>query len=137
MPKVLKDDLLQDEVRAVVREAGSFEAAASALHINKATLWRFHERGCAIARTRLTIREALKRIKSETNFAQNVTNSTNRDADDHVTNLRTIRAFCQSMIALVDAYEHVTSKGEPTPATAVTVQRRTASRDAQSGRRNL
>lgn len=136
MPKVLKDDLLQDEVRAVVRETGSFTAAASMLHISKVTLWRFHETGCAIMRTRLAIREALRRIKSETNFTENVTNSISQEADVQVTNLRTIRAFCQSMIALVDAYERVNRKGEPTPATAVAVHRRTASDDTQSGRRN-
>jgi hypothetical protein len=141
MPKIVKDDLLQDKVRALVQAAGSYAAAARMLDINKVTIWRFHETGCAIDRTRVAIKEALRRVESEinnkksvTDNAGNVTNSLGKKTDLQVPDLRMIRAFCQSMIALVDAYESIDTGS--TNATKITAGRGTASDDPQSGRRN-
>lgn len=136
MPKVLKDEALQNEVREIVREAGGFTAASNLLHVNKVALWRFHETGCAILRTRTIIKNAVEHLKSETKFQKRETNEINQQVGVQLADLGVIRSFCQSMIALVDAYERIAGSQEPAAAMTNTLPNQESSANARSGKRN-
>lgn len=113
MPKAKVDALLINEIQAFVKEVGGFSIAARILNVEKTMLWRFHQKGCAIDRNRLLLREALERYRNATN-AQKATPSVAKTAMTTSAtvvpvlqgeDLAKMRLFFQNMLALVDVYE--------------------------------
>ncbi|WP_139260404.1 hypothetical protein [Duganella sacchari] len=119
MPKVQKDDALHTEIQAIVALCGGLGKAEKALQINRATLWRFCKSGCAIDRTRQQLEVAAKRYRSETNnFVSRQEKKMPASDELRIDQLRKIRAFCQSMITFVDAFESTLGLAVDTHAAA-------------------
>lgn len=116
MPKCDVDRVLQDEMLRFISESGlSVSGAAAKLGVGRTTLWRFCDSGRARGDTRALYREALSKCNS--NHAGDV-------ADDAVSahanagqprrigqagltdvELKRIRKTCESVLALLEAYE--------------------------------
>lgn len=115
MPKIQKDVELHQEVQQFVIKMGGIPQAAIQLGIDRTTLWRFNKSGCAIDRTRHALSDAIKRNKSATTeFAAHETR-TKLDAPISIScnDLKTMRSFCQSMMALIDVYEQQLAEKSP------------------------
>ncbi|MCY4755134.1 hypothetical protein [Pelomonas aquatica] len=113
MPKVTKDDLLLEKVKALVAQEKSYEAAAARLNVNTTTLWRFAKNGTAIARTRVSMERGLANLDSESEMQlrgaarrhEQLTPQMFSSAD-----LREMRALCDRMVAWIDQAESALAK---------------------------
>jgi len=108
MPKVAHDPLLQKRLQEFVDNHGNVAAAARMLGVDRATLWRFLERGMARIDTRQAYSAALEReaAKSETSVAvQAVAVAVGRNPRLEERELRQIRRACEGVLALLNAYE--------------------------------
>lgn len=106
MPKVQKDEALHAEIQAIVGLCGGLGKAEKVLQINRTKLWRFCKSGCAIGRNRQQLELAAKRYRSETgNSGFRHEEKIPASNELRIDELRKIRAFCQSMISFVDAFE--------------------------------
>lgn len=107
MPKVEQDLPLQRRLQEFVDRHRSVRSAAHLLGVNHSSLSRFLESGMAVAGTRREYSAALDReaARSETPVADSVADvavSGHRLAERE---LRQIRRTCESVLALLDAYE--------------------------------
>jgi hypothetical protein len=108
MPKVEQDRPLQSRLQEFVAKHGSVRSAAQVLGVNHASLGRFLESGMAIAGTRREYSAALEReaAKSGTTVAVPVADvAVGGRLQLAERELRQIRRTCESVLALLDAYE--------------------------------
>lgn len=116
MPKCDVDFELQQEVKRFMHENRlTKSAAAKALGVDRATFWRFCSSGRAIGDTRLRYRDALAKCSGSASLQpKNVSFDAVSAADQPVSRSRPvlelselaqIRRTCESVLALVGAYE--------------------------------
>lgn len=107
MPRVAQDSQLAERVQAFVKACGGFGNAAERLEMDRSSLWRFCQSGGrAIERTRSRLIEGLAREDSATSQTENATLSVVSGVTPEIPleDLARMRAFFQTMVALVDAY---------------------------------
>lgn len=117
MPKVSKDDLLLERVVRFVDHQRSYASAAALLRVNTTTLWRFTQKGTAIARTRQALARGLVQAESE------MQNRTSRSAQQVTEiapiseqHLKEMRALCGRMLAWLDMAEQALANSLATGA---------------------
>jgi len=133
MPKLKKDDKLHQDVQNFVQAAGGLPQAARQLGVNRVTLWRFCHTGCAIDRTRHKLSQGISRNKSATSEYTAHETSTIQTAPRFVSDedLKTMRLFCNGMMALIDMYEQLSLSRGAAPI-AVAGERASASVDTEN-----
>jgi len=109
MPKLKKDDKLHQDVQNFVQAAGGLPQAAQQLGVGRVTLWRFCKTGCAIDRTRHRLSQGISRNKSATTESPAYETTTTQAPPRFVSDgdLKTMRLFCNGMMALIDMYEQL------------------------------
>ncbi|MDE1713568.1 hypothetical protein PWG14_13420 (plasmid) [Chromobacterium amazonense] len=111
MPKIECDKPLQVRLDQVIRNAGSPTAAAKLLGLERTMIWRFLKTGRAISKNREALSAALDAHEAQhkenaTIQAKNATNESFLQlANLSLEDLQRMRAFFQSMIAVLDCYE--------------------------------
>jgi hypothetical protein len=107
MPKIQPDHDLLFQVNKIVEKYGGCSPAAKYIGVDKATLWRFLKTGCAIERTRTTLRKAVELRKSATSIGGGGENETNlgKLATLSLDDLQRIKSMFQTMILVIDSYE--------------------------------
>jgi len=116
MPKLKKDDKLHQDVRSYVQAAGGLPQAAQQLGVGRVTLWRFCKTGCALDRTRHRLSQGISRNKSATTESPTQETTTTQTPPRFVSDedLKTMRLFCNSMMALIDMHEQLSLSQGPT-----------------------
>ncbi|SKC53376.1 hypothetical protein [Paraburkholderia hospita] len=106
MPKVVRDEGLEERVRLFIEQRGTIASAASALGVDRTFLWRFHRSGRAIGRTRTRLSDALARFEKATPLTESVTTASPMSLPLGVSSddLKAMRAFFQNMLNVIDAY---------------------------------
>lgn len=115
MPKVAQDSQLVERVLVFAKACGGIGNAAERLGMDRSSLWRFCQSGGrAIERTRSRLIEGLARENNATSQPENATPDVARSVTPEIPleDLARMRAFFQTMVALVDAYMRV-SPGLP------------------------
>ncbi len=113
MPKVTKDDLLLEKVKALVAQEKSYESAAARLNVNTTTLWRFAKNGTAIARTRVSMERGLANLDHESEMQPRGSAHTRKQLTPQMFSsgdLREMRALCDRMVAWIDQAESALAK---------------------------
>lgn len=108
MPRIERDKSLQARLEQVVRNAGNPTIAAKQLCLERTMVWRFFRSGCAIPKNREALVAALDAY--EARQQKNATTSATNESFGQLANLspedlRRMRMFFQSMIAVLDCYE--------------------------------
>lgn len=109
MPKLKKDDKLHQDVQNYVQAVGGLPQAAQQLGVGRVTLWRFCKTGCALDRTRHSLSQGISRNKSATTESPTQETTTTQTPPRFVSDedLKTMRLFCNGMMALIDMYEQL------------------------------
>ncbi|WP_141100952.1 hypothetical protein [Roseateles aquatilis] len=106
MPSVTRDNHLLSRVAAFILLTGSVASAARQLGVNRVTLWRFANSGCAISRTRLALDRSLSALQSETagtGVAEQQKPHASRPG--LAPELQGLRDLCTRVVSLIDALE--------------------------------
>lgn len=111
MPRIECDKSLQDRLALVVKEIGNTSATAVQLGLSRTLVWRFHNTGRAILKSRQKLELALnawaartgKKVKSEIKSETN--DSLFQLANISVEEFNAMRKHLQNMVALMDFYE--------------------------------
>ncbi|MBK0416119.1 hypothetical protein JD974_17050 [Chromobacterium haemolyticum] len=129
MPRIECDKPLQARLEQVVRDTGNPTVAAKLLCLERTMVWRFFRTGCAIPKNREALVAALDTY--EAGQQKNATNATRKATTEPLGQLanlstediRRMRMFFQSMIAVLDCYEKsgllVMSNGEVSTSVGV------------------
>lgn len=106
MPKVHSDNTLLLQVRKIVENHGGCSPAAKFLEVDKTTLWRFIKTGCAIERTRVTLRKSVVRHENAINENSSALNKTlqGKEATLSLDDLQRMKTMLQMMILVIDSY---------------------------------
>jgi hypothetical protein len=117
MPKVQPDPGLQQELKSFMSLHGSVAAAAIALDVDRTTLWRFLGTGRARLDIKEQYRNALDRLKTNTAtdvavlVAETETEKERPTKELKDRELHLIRQACESVLALIDAYQENGGRG--------------------------
>lgn len=108
MPRIECDKSLQVRLEQVIRDAGTPAAAAKQLGLERTMVWRFLKTGCAIPKNREALATALEvhESRQQKSATENVAvDPFVKFVDLSLEDVWRVRAFCQSMIAVLDCYE--------------------------------